>query len=348
MGSIIFFYWNNIFANDILNFSEYMAQDKKIENISRTKILYKIKQAKTMECTYVQEKKDTYIISPSCIIKNKLPQMGFVESIDYLRPYIQWFNNIYNDTSTNFSYEWTTPIFQKNYEIVPPTIEEKYALVVLQEQEKKLRIHKSSIAYQTLKNANFFAVYKDTSLLKNCTKKNYTVALRKINGMLLFSGKTLNLNKKIMNLSGYCKWSGPQNLLFYGGVCGFATQLFRASLLVPTIEITKRYGHNERLVPYYYDYIFWDDAALYEMSKQLEIKNNGPRSIYLKVLEWNKWNYFVIITPEKDDRGVTIKKQQTKTLGAKVDREIYKKSPDMVLQRNTFTSNYIKKTYTTR
>lgn len=66
-----------------------MTQDKKIENISRTKILYKIKQAKTMECTYVQEKKDTYIISPSCIIKNKLPQMGFVESIDYLRPYIQ-------------------------------------------------------------------------------------------------------------------------------------------------------------------------------------------------------------------------------------------------------------------
>jgi vancomycin resistance protein YoaR len=71
---------------------------------------------------------------------------------------------------------------------------------------------------------------------------------------------------------------------------------------VPTIEITKRYPHSEWLVPYYSDYVFGDDAALYQMSKQLEIKNIGSDEMYFKVLEKGNGNYFVIITPKKTNK----------------------------------------------
>lgn len=343
-----FFYGNKIFAHNIVNFSTYKTQEKNTENISRTKILYKIQQWKNMKCSYEKETEDTYILSPICLIKNELPSIEFTEAIDYLWPYIQWFNNIYNDISTNFSYEWTSPIFTQNYEILPTNIQEKYTLITMQEQEKKLRIHKSSLAYQTIKKANFFTVYKDISLLKNCTKKNYNVALQRFNGLIFWPGEVFNVNKMIMNLPGYCKWSWRTDLLFYGGVCGFATQLFRTALLIPDIEITKRYGHNEWIVPYYYEYVFWDDAALYEMSKQLEIKNTSENNVYLKVLESKKGNYFVIITAEKNTQWVTIKKQQTNMLSAKVEREVYINSPDTVIKRDEFISNYTKKTYNRR
>lgn len=340
----------NTFAENIVNFSVYQKDVKTIstKNISKTKALQEITQAQNTPCEYVIEKKDMYVMSPSCLLKNELPVIEFKEAIDYLWPYIDSFNMVYNDASQTFSYQGTSPIFKKNYEILPKTLEEKLTLARLQNKWEKIRIHKSSLAYQTVKKANFFTVYKDTSILKRCTKQNYTIALNKINGTILWSGEILNLNQEIMKLKWYCKWAGAQDLLFYGWVCGFATQLFRTSLLVPTIEITKRYAHNERLVPYYSDYIFWDDAALYQMNKQLEIKNIWPNDLYLKVLKKENANYFVIITPEKTNQWVTIKKIQRDWLTAEVKREIYQGETDMIIQKNSFASTYIKKTYTTR
>lgn len=90
--------------------------------------------------------------------------------------------------------------------------------------------------------------------------------------------------------------------MFYGGVCGAATQLFRASLLSPQISIIKRYGHSQRLVPYYSEYVFGDDAAIYEMSKQFEIKNQSLNEVYIKYLQKNGGVYLAIITPEKDTK----------------------------------------------
>lgn len=347
---LMFFWWWETFAEDIVNFSEYQKESKtvNIENISKTRAIQEITQAKNMICEYAREKKDMYIVSPSCLIKNDLPKIPFKDAIDYLWPYIDSFNMIYNDTNQVFSYQWTSPIFKKEYEILPKTLEEKLTLIRLQNKWKTIRIHKSSLAYQTIKKANFYTVYKDTSILKRCTKQNYTIALNKINGKIMEKGETLNLNKEIMNLKWYCKWAGAQDLLFYGGVCGFATQLFRTSLLVPTIEITKRYAHSERLVPYYSDYIFGDDAALYQMNKQLEIKNIGDTQVYLKVLD--KWNatYFVMMIPEKLNQWVTITKKETGWLTAEVKREIYQGNTDMIIKKDVFKSTYIKKVYTRR
>ena len=342
-------FWTT-YAEEILNFSEYQKNIKTIAtgNISPSKALQQIVQAKNLPCTYEKENKNMYIISPICLLKNELPQIEYKEAIDYLWQYIDSFNTIYNEASQNFSYQGTTPIFTKDYEILPKTLEEKLTLIRLQNQWKKIRIHKSSLAYQTIKKTNFYTVYKDTSILKRCTKQNYTVALNRINGKVVWSGESLNLNKEIMKLKWYCKRSWPQDLLFYGGVCGFATQLFRTSLLVPTIEITKRYAHNEWLVPYYSDYIFGDDAALYQMNKQLEIKNLGENEMYFKVLKKENGNYFVIITPEKTNQWVIIQKTEGEGLTAKVQREIYQEKTDMIIKRDVFESTYIKKTYTTQ
>lgn len=348
---MLLFWWIwRVHAENIINFSEYQKDITKIktENISKTKALQRITQAKNMVCEYSLEKKDMYIISPICLLKNELPQIEFKDAIDYLWPYIEGFNTVYNDTAQIFSYQWTTPIFTKNYEILPKTLEEKLTLIRLQNKWDKIRIHKSSLAYQTTKKANFYTVYKDTSILKRCTKQNYNVALQKINGKMIQAWETLNLNKEIMNLRWYCKWAGAQDLLFYGWVCGFATQLFRTSLLVPSIEITKRYAHSERLVPYYSDYVFWDDAALYQMSKQLEIKNIGENELYLKVLDkWNA-NYFVMIIPEKNNQWVIITKKELTWLKSQTKKEVYQGNTNTIIKKDSFLSTYIKKTYTRR
>ncbi|MEI6117807.1 MAG: hypothetical protein WCP92_00685 [bacterium] len=97
----------NTFAENIINFSEYQKEVKTItiKNISKTKAFQEIMQAQNTPCEYIIEKKDMYIISPSCLLKNELPKIEFKEAIDYLWPYIDSFNMVYNDVSQTFSYQ---------------------------------------------------------------------------------------------------------------------------------------------------------------------------------------------------------------------------------------------------
>ncbi|MEI6773958.1 MAG: hypothetical protein WCL18_04000 [bacterium] len=75
------------------------------DNISKTKALQQVMEAKKMICEYTSENKDMYIVSPVCLIKNELPQIEFKDAIEYLWPYIDSFNMIYNDVSQVFSYQ---------------------------------------------------------------------------------------------------------------------------------------------------------------------------------------------------------------------------------------------------
>ena len=61
------------------------------------------------------------------------------------------------------------------------------------------------------------------------------------------------------------------------------SQLFRVALLSPWIETTKRFPHNEWFVQYYGETVWWDDAAVYEKSKQFEIQNISNSDILFKV-----------------------------------------------------------------
>ena len=94
-------------ADNIMNFSEYQKEVSNMgtKNISKTKALQEILQAKDLPCEYTGETKDTYIVSPICLLKNELPQVEFKDAVDYLWPYIDGFNVVYNDASQVFSYQ---------------------------------------------------------------------------------------------------------------------------------------------------------------------------------------------------------------------------------------------------
>jgi vancomycin resistance protein YoaR len=81
--------------------------------------------------------------------------------------------------------------------------------------------------------------------------------------------------------------------MFNGGVCGAATQLFRLSLIMPDLSALDRQAHSQRYTRYYDEYIFGDDAAVYEMKKKLTVKNDSKGDIYLRVL--NKDPYHILI-----------------------------------------------------
>jgi hypothetical protein len=66
------------------------------------------------------------------------------------------------------------------------------------------------------------------------------------------------------------------------------------------------------------------------------------------VLDKKNANYFVIITPEKNNKWVIITKKEKTRLKSEVQREIYQGTSDMIIKKDSFMSTYVKKTYTTR
>ncbi len=328
----------NVYAYDIIDFDYY--QKESIQNINQKKLINDIILEKDKDCLIDKQDEDNYLVSPSCILQNKLPTLEYKEAIDYLRTYIDWFWTSYNENEVSFSYEWTFPIFKENLDIYPYSLWAKQILIDAEKQNKLIHLNKKHIAFYSIKNLWFYATNKDLSILKRCTRQNYTVALNSFDGMILKTNESINLNKHLSYLPWYCKWSWPQNLKFYWWVCGFITQLFRTSLILPEIEITKRYSHSVRLSAYYSDYVFWDDAAIYEMGKQFEIKNNSEYPIYFK--ELNKWNsnYFVAILLWKQTKWVNITKKQTWKLEWTISVETYNLKTKTNIDNKDFISKY--------
>jgi len=50
----------------------------------------------------------------------------------------------------------------------------------------------------------------------SCTKTNYLVALASLDNLVLSAGSSLNLNRRIEYLPGYCKGIKNQTLMFFG------------------------------------------------------------------------------------------------------------------------------------
>lgn len=330
-------------ADDIVSFSDYTKNmntltiySKKIPKISLLKKLVLIKDEK---CEY-RKNWNNYILSPVCLLKKSLPEIPYKTIVNKIWEDLDGFNAIYNDSSENFTYESTTPFFQWYKSIMPKSDRQKYLLASLQQQWKKISIPEKYIYYEKSKELWFFVVRKDLSLLKKCTKQNYKVALSSFDNFILASWEVVNLNKHISYLDWYCKWTWPQDLMFYGWVCWFASQLFRTSLINPDLEILKRSWHSVWLTAYYSDYIYWDDAAIYQNNKQFEIKNNSEDEIYFKTLDKWDFNYFVAIMPEKPSKGINISKVQIWSLSAQVVKETYDIESWKIRDNQVFDSSY--------
>ncbi len=333
-------------TDEIVNFSDYMKNintlsvySKKIPKISLLKKLILVKDEK---CEY-QITWNNYLLSPVCLLRKEFPDIPYKTIINKIWPDLEWFNEIYNDSSKNFIYESTIPFFQWYKSFMPKSDRHKYLLASLQQQGKRLLIPEKYIYYEKSKELWFFVVRKDLSLLKPCTKQNYKVALNSFDNFILSPWKTINLNEYISYLPWYCKWTWPKNLMFYGGVCWFASQLFRTSLINPDIEIVKRSWHSVWLTSYYSDYIYWDDAAIYQNNKQFEIKNTSDQEMYFKILDEWEFNYLIAISPKKSSKWVNINKTQIWNLSAQVIKEIYDIESGKIKNNQIFDSVYSSK-----
>ena len=212
----------------------------------------------------------------------------------------------------------------------------------------------------------FYVSEKDISLLSSCNTRNYSLALERIDGYLLKPGELFNANRELAKVRGYCTGRGETNFLFYGGVCGMSAQVFRTTLIHPTIEITKRSPHNERFVQYYGAEIGGDDAAVYEMSKQFEVMNIGDEDIYFRVKWGDKRTELVAISP-RSHQWVEITKFPISEREIELERKIWNaqideksdfslttpifpqvETSDILVKQEVFHSLYYRKNYEIR
>lgn len=309
------------------------------QELSNRSLFTQMLSLKNEKCVY-KERGNSYLLSPLCLLNRELPYIDENLVIENIWPEVVWFDDSYDETKTKFEYKSANPFFKNYKSIFDIDNIQKLFLIKLYDRGTYILVPKTYIMYENFKKMSFYVVSKNISLLKPCTKQNYKVALNSLDNYVLAPWNIFNLNDHISYLPWYCKWSWPQNLMFYGGVCWFASQLFRSSLLNPDMEILKRSWHSVWLTAYYSDYIYWDDAAIYQNTKQFEIKNNSKKNIYFKVM--NKWDYsyFIAILSKEPEKKVNISKKQVWNLSAILEKKVYDLNYWNLLTSQTFESTY--------
>lgn len=200
--------------------------------------------------------------------------------------------------------------------------------------DPKLRntIYKPTILNLTGQNSDLsiavFSSFKDISMLDACTKHNYLLAFEQLDGKVINPWESFNFNAFLTNLRGYCTGRGAKTFSFYGGVCGVASQLFRASLSSPQVRIDKRRGHNDRYMQYYGSEVEGDDAAVYERSKQFVFTNTSDFPFLIKTEESRNHTKLFFITDVKavDQHRVTIDKKKITPLTVDLSKKVFKQA----------------------
>lgn len=291
-----------------------------------------------------------FYVDPICLYQNKLPDMQFIDVIDTIREYIIGFDNVYNSTPTNsFNYEWAKPIYKDqradNFRQLQKSLAHKTIATYHSIHEDKIQIPKHIIAQRHAAWYTFYASYNDTSMRRWCTKTNYDIALASIDRVLLYPWHVLNFNRHIQWLP-YCTGRWRTDLMFYSWVCGSASQLYRVALLIPHIQILQRHWHSQRRWYYYGSDITGDDATIYEMNKQLEIKNNDKRGIYFRTIQEKKYDYLVAVSPYQVEHWVKIRRERETTLRTNLIRSIYDKTSRIIREEEAFPTSYSRKNNT--
>lgn len=151
------------------------------------------------------------------------------------------------------------------------------------------------------------------------------MAFEHLDAKVLQPGEQFNFNRYLMGLRGYCKGLGNNDFLFYGGVCGVASQLFRSGLSAPQVRIDQRWGHNNWYSKYYGEHVEGDDAAVYERNKWLTFTNTAQRPMMIKV--WNQGDetvlFFVIEADAVQGQWVQITKQKHSHLAVDLSKQVY-------------------------
>lgn len=275
-------------------------------------------------CTWTDQW-DSYIIAARCLTQNQLPTLWFEESIEYLRPHVQLFDTTYDIGRASFEYRWDSPDL---YHEFSQRSSWRYhlhwddVLRTLSTQDISIILPKDILASRQT-DGYFFGATPRRLAWWRCTQTNYLVAVSSLDRLLLMPGATLNLNRRIEYLPGYCKGKGDTWLMFFGGVCGVSSQLFRGTMLSEMLTVLQRHPHSQRYTQYYTDDVWWDDAAIYQMSKQFEIRNDSDQPVLFRTVQYQDIMYLVTISPTIPPTYTSIQKQQLWPRSSTVTKSIY-------------------------
>ncbi|HMT27599.1 MAG TPA: VanW family protein, partial [Candidatus Absconditabacterales bacterium] len=191
---------------------------------------------------------DTYLVTPRCFEENNLPQLGFQESANLIWPSVERFDNLYELDKQEFSYYGASPVMKKNFSAQDLSALKNNRLLLKRYNliGESVRVNKNDLAYDQFKKFTFYGAERQIDNYGDCSRINYLVALKKLEGLYLEPGEKYTINDALSNQPNYCMGSVPGKYLFYQGVCGASTQLFRVSLLMPDIQITERANHSQR------------------------------------------------------------------------------------------------------
>lgn len=260
--------------------------------------------------------------------------------VDSVIPQIRGFDEVYDVTVTDKTYVWSRIQWQ--------TVDATQALIWSPQNNRDDPQVFNQLMQAHMRNqridriVNQYSWYVSDRYIDNygaCAKQNFMRAFDEFGTTILQPGQSLNINKLLAWLDWYCTGEGWE-YLFYQGVCGFSTQVWRNALINPYLETTKRQNHGNRWQAYYGDEIVWDDAAIYEMDKQLEIRNGSDLPIYMRTLDvWGKM-YLLSVIPKKSDDVVEIRRENIGTLKGRVIRTIKNKDTGEQIDRDYYVSQY--------
>lgn len=267
------------------------------------------------KCERTRESQWFFTVNPICLTSQKqssIPKLSLQERSYWLWWDIKNFDQHYDLEGTEFLSKWSQPILTKIDSILWIKTQNNYliiALMIMERYQYRVRVPVKDVAYHQTKNMSFYVSTRSTSWRSACVKHNFITALESLNNKIIKPGQSLNLNNQVKNLD-YCIWKSTRPYLFYGWACGASTQLFRVSLMMPYLQVTQRHAHSIRYTQYYWQKVFGDDAAIYEMYKQFEVKNNGFHDILLKTFYNDNKVSLVGIQHTKNPPTVLIKKKQ--------------------------------------
>lgn len=263
-------------------------------------------------------------LSATCLQQDMLPILGMKRTMDILWPHITGIHNPYNSADTEFVFTGSTLVFQDivSYDVYKQRAKrtrslDTYSII----WNRKFFVPRSTIAARELDDYRVVAADRDVSQYGNCAKTNFTIGMSVLSGwVVLRSGAVRNANQHFSNLPGYCTGASDQVYKFYQGICGVTSMIFRASMLEPTLYVTKRYGHTNRYTRYYGEIVRGDDAAIYEDIKQFEIQNTSPYQIIMRSVWIGQKPFVILVSDHSSSVLLTIQKKSLSELSAQIVR----------------------------
>ena len=328
---------------------------KEYQNYKKILEKYKINPSKAKKLeNYLNKQKcyffkinTDYYLTLKCF-KENIQFMPFTKAVDKTLPFVKGFKEIYKINSKKFFYTTAQPEFFYTYDLdkfVGSSNTDNILLAALAIWNYYIKVPEIFLAFKQVKNYSFYVSVKNLSNRNKSRLNNFFVAIKQLDKYILKPNEVLNFNKLIANLPGYHKNKNEKKkYLFYWWVCWVSTMLFRNSLINPFIKVLERHSHAQRYAYFYDEYIWWDDASVYEYIKKLVIKNISNFPIYFRIKKIQNEIYLVSIVPTKTNKFTLIEKYQIWKLKAYLSSTTFDNLWSKLYQQ-TWISNYIRKNY---